>query len=322
MEDLLSGLRAAGESTRLRLLALCASSELTVTELTHILGQSQPRVSRHLKLLWEAGLLRRTSEGAWVFFRVVGDGPAAALARALIDQIPTDDPTIVLDRQRLDALKQQRAREAEAYFRKNAPAWDRIRSMHVKEDEVERSLLSLLPPDDAATLLDIGTGTGRILRLLGPHVGSAVGIDRSREMLAVARANLEHAGLHNCVVRHGDLYQLPWADGSFDAATLHMVLHFIEDPARAIAEAARVLRRHGRLVIVDFAPHDLDELRRDHAHRRLGFAVEEVDQWCRDAGLEPARNVDLPGARLTVTLWSAVRVDRVGLAAVPRAASA
>lgn len=322
MDVLLSGLRGAAEPTRLRLLALCARAELTVSELTHILGQSQPRVSRHLKLLCEAGLLHRAQEGSWALFRLAGDGMGAALARVLVAQIPDDDPTIVLDRQRLAVLQEQRAETAQAYFRKNAVAWDRIRSLHVDEAEVEQALIGLVPAGDGANLLDIGTGTGRILQLLGDRVESAVGIDWSREMLAMARTNLERAGRRNCVIRHGDMYRLPWADGSFDVVTVHMVLHFAEDPAQALAEAGRVLRRRGRLIVVDFAPHDLEELRRDHAHRRLGFAADEVDDWCRAAGLSPDGIIQLPGARLTVTIWSARRVRALGTSALPRAVSA
>ncbi|MGE0724688.1 MAG: ArsR/SmtB family transcription factor, partial [Alphaproteobacteria bacterium] len=270
MQDLLNGLRAAAEPTRLRLLALCAHGELTVSELTQILGQSQPRVSRHLKLLCEAGLLDRYREGTWALFRLAAGEPGGALAQSLVDRIPADDETVARDLQRLAAIKVGRAEQAAAYFRANAARWDQIRSLYVDEREVERALLELLPQADAGDLLDVGTGTGRIVELFGRRGVRAVGVDLSRDMLGVARANLERADLRQCQVRFADAYQLPMAAASFDAVTFHLVLHYLDDPAEAIAEAARVLRPGGRLVVVDFAPHELEQLRADHAHRRLG----------------------------------------------------
>ncbi len=304
MEEVLSGLRAAAEPTRLRLLMLCAEGELAVSELTEILGQSQPRVSRHLKLLCDAGLLDRFREGNWVFYRLAQSG---SLARQLVELVPADAPTLLLDRQRLDAIKQQRAEMASAYFRANAAQWDRIRSLHIDDKEVEAALLALLPAEGLGDLLDIGTGTGRMLEIFGPRVERAVGIDSSREMLAVARVNLERGNLRNCSIRQGDMYQLPFTGGAFDAVIIHQVLHYAEHPAQAIAEAARVLRPGGHLAIVDFAPHELEQLRTDHAHRRLGFADAEVTQWCRAAALEPGPVRHLPGNPLTVSLWPARR---------------
>ncbi len=315
MDELLNALRAAAEPTRLRLLALCARSELTVTELCQILGQSQPRVSRHLKLLCEAGLLQRFREGTWAFFRLASDTEGAALARILVDRLSQDDRALALDVTRLDGVRRQRADAAAAYFRRNAAQWDRIRALHVDEAEVERTLLDLLPEGEIGALLDVGTGTGRMLQLVEPRVGRAVGIDTSREMLAVARANLDRAGLERCVVRQADMYQLPWADASFDAAIFHMVLHFAAAPAAAVAEAARVLRPGGRLLIVDFAPHDLEELRRDHAHRRLGFAEDEIADWCRASALELTPAIRLEGDPLTVCIWLARRPVHADIAA-------
>jgi len=320
MDLLLTGLRAAAEPTRLRLLALCAHGELTVTELTQILGQSQPRVSRHLKLLCEAGLLDRFREGTSAFFRLARTGPGAPpgaeLAQILVDRIPADDETVARDLQRLDGVKAARAQAAAAYFQANAAQWDEIRSLYVDEAEVEAALLALLPSQEVGELLDVGTGTGRIVEIAGRRGIRAVGVDLSRAMLAVARANLEKADLRLCQVRFGDAYQLPVANGSFDAVTVHQVLHYLDDPGEAIAEAARVLRPGGRLVVVDFAPHALEFLRAEHAHRRLGFSDAEVDGWCRAAGLESAPPVRLEGDPLTVVLWSARRpaVEGVGRA--------
>ncbi len=316
MDQLLAGLRAAAEPTRLRLLALCARAELTVTELTQILGQSQPRVSRHLKLLCEAGLLERFREGAWAFYRLSQRSAAAPLADHLVSLLPADDPGLALDLERLEGVKRSRAAVAAEYFRDNAADWGRLRSMHVDETEVERAVLQCLDDRPIADHLDIGTGTGRLLELIGPRATHALGIDLSREMLAVARANLERAGLVHCSVRQGDMYQLPLGSNGFDVVTIHQVLHYLEDPGTAIAEAARVLAPGGRLVVVDFAPHTLEELREKHAHRRLGFRDAEVLDWFAGATLTPRKTTHLPGQPLTVSVWSA---DRAAAAATTTA---
>jgi ubiquinone/menaquinone biosynthesis C-methylase UbiE len=307
MEHLLAALRAIAEPTRLRLVVLCARGELTVSELTQILGQSQPRVSRHLKLLCEAGLLDRFREGSWVFYRLSQTGPAGALARQLVAACDELDPTIALDLQRLGATKRQRADLASAYFRENAAHWDRIRSLYVDEREVEAALMDIIAAADPRDLLDVGTGTGRILEILAPRVARALGIDQSREMLSVARVNLERSGLDNGSVRLGDMYQLALPDQSFDAVVIHQVLHYADRPAAVITEAARVLRPNGIVVLVDFAPHSLEFLRDEHAHRRLGFANAEIAEWCRVAGLDPEPPRHLPGDPLTVVIWTAHR---------------
>ena len=307
MEHLLAALRAVAEATRLRLVVLCARGELTVSELTHILGQSQPRVSRHLKLLCEAGLLDRFREGSWVFYRLSQSDPASTLARQLVAACDETDPTIGLDLQRLNAIKRQRAEAAGTYFRENAAQWHRIRSLYVDEREVEAALVEIISTADPRDLLDIGTGTGRVLEVLAPQVQNALGIDQSREMLSIARVNLERAGLDNASVRLGDMYQLALPDASFDAVVIHQVLHYADRPATAIAEAARTLRPDGILVLVDFAPHALEFLRDEHAHRRLGFSDAEVAEWCRTAGLDPGSPRRLPGYPLTVVIWTAHR---------------
>jgi ubiquinone/menaquinone biosynthesis C-methylase UbiE len=307
MESVLNSLRAVAESTRLRLLLLCAKGELTVTELTDILGQSQPRVSRHLKLLCDAGLLDRFREGTWVYYRLASRGRAAEFARQICAAVPSDDPTVALDQARLDTVKRQRAEAANAYFRANAQQWDQIRSLHIDEREVEAAVLEALGGSAIQDLLDLGTGTGRMLEILAPRVERAIGIDLSREMLAVARANLEKTNLRNCTIRQGDIYQLPFADQSFDAAIFHQVLHYADRPSLAIAEAARMVRPEGPLVIVDFAPHALEFLRDEHAHRHLGFADAEISNWCREAGLVPEPVRHLIGLPLTVSIWVAWR---------------
>ncbi len=309
MEFLLNALKAAAEPTRLRLLALCAHGELTVTELTQILGQSQPRVSRHLKLLCEAGLLERFREGIWAYYRLAERGAVAELARTLVDAIPDEDGGLTLDLERLDLIKQGRREAADRYFSENAARWHEIRGLHVPEREVEEALLSLLPESGISDLLDVGTGTGRILELFGPRIAHGLGVDASREMLAVARVNLEQAGLRHCQVRLGDMYQLALPGQSQDAVIFHQVLHYAEEPATAIAEAARVLRPGGIMLVVDFARHELEYLREQQAHRRLGFTDEEVRGWLVRAGLAPEPVRTLPGDPLTVCIWRAVRTD-------------
>src|SRR5215472_674280 len=307
LADLLAALRAVAEPTRLRLLVLCARGELTVSELAQILGQSQPRVSRHLKLLCDAGLLDRFREGSWVFYRVSTGSTASALAAHLVSACNESEPPVVLDLQRLGAIKRQRAERAAAYFRENAPHWDRIRSLYIDEREVEAALGEIIAVAAPRDLLDVGTGTGRIIEVLAPQVGQALGIDQSREMLAIARVNLERAGAANSMVRLGDMYQLPLPDASFDAVVIHQVLHYADRPAAVIAEAARVLRPGGIAVVVDFAPHLLEFLRIEHAHHRLGFTDGEVAEWYREAGLDPAPPRHLQGEPLTVAIWAAHR---------------
>ncbi len=367
MDRILNALRAAGEPTRIRLLALLARSELTVSELTHILGQSQPRVSRHLKLLADAGLVERFREGNWVFYSMTrarihpGSGRSAlrkpapdpavarpwsgsgsdhavltpgvltpgvltsgvltsgvlksglgaqaqvsgphavgagaglagapqpgdlnALAGLLVTLLPDDDPVLLGDAERLDAVRRERADAAAAYFRGNADRWGRIQALHLPEEEIEQALLDLLGPEKIGHHVDLGTGTGRILELVGARADEALGIDYSHEMLALARANLQQADLPQAQVRHGDIFALGLPPGSADLVTIHQVLHFLADPGRAVEEAARILAPDGRIVVIDFAPHGLEVLREEHAHRRLGFSDGEVAGWFAASGL-------------------------------------
>jgi ubiquinone/menaquinone biosynthesis C-methylase UbiE/DNA-binding transcriptional ArsR family regulator len=310
-------LKAAGEPTRLRILALLAEAELTVSDLTDILRQSQPRLSRHLRLLTEAGLVDRFREGSWAFFRLGERRGAAELARALIGRLKTDDAVVLRDRERLAAVRASRAAAAQSYFRRHAAEWDRIRRLHVTDAAVEVAIRGALADKPIRALLDLGTGTGRMLELFGADIERGLGLDLSLDMLALARARLDRAGLKHCSVRHGDIYDLALPRDSFDAVIIHQVLHFLDDSARAIAEAARVLRPGGRLLVVDFAPHDLEFLREDHAHRRLGFAAETITQWLEAAGLDVLRQETLPPGpqgKIAVSLWLA-RDPRIVLAA-------
>lgn len=312
LDTLLDGIRAAADPSRLRLLAICSQGEWTVSELVQILGQSQPRISRHLKILAEAGLLDRFREGSWVFYRRAQNGGGARLARSLCRLLPDDDPALALDHRRLDAVREARRQQAERFFDGRASAWDSERNLGVDGARVETALRELIAQDRPASLIDIGTGTGRILQVLAGEIGSGLGVDLSHDMLAVARANLDRREARNCQVRHGDMYQLPLPDGSFAAAVLHQVLHFADDPFAALAEACRVLAPGGRLVVVDLARHELERLREQKRHRRLGFSDDEVAGWFRELGLSLEEPVRLKGPELCVVIWAGRRALAAG----------
>ena len=304
----LDALEAAGEITRLRLLALLADAELTVSELMTILGQSQPRISRHLRLLVEAGLVGRRREGAWAFFRLSDEGPAAALVHAVLRRMDQADPVLASDRSRLTEVRRARAEQAQRYFAEHAPDWDRIRSLHISENIVEAAVRDLVGDKPFHAMLDLGAGTGRMLELLAPLAERAVGVDQSPAMLNVARTNLDRAGLRHVQMRQGDLYSLPVERNGYDLVTIHQVLHYLDDPGRAVREAAHALAPGGRLLIIDFAPHAHEFLREQHAHRRLGFSGEEIAGFMAEAGLVDVMRRDLgPGAgdKLTVSIWLA-----------------
>ncbi len=303
-------LKAAGETTRLRLLILLSKADLTVSDLTDILGQSQPRISRHLKLLLDAGIIERYQEGAWAYFRLGQDGEAASLASTFLQFVELNDATLTHDQERLTAVKQARAKRAGDYFASNAAEWDEIRSLYLPEEKVEAALKELVGDQPIDSMLDLGTGTGRILQLFDGVYRKAIGIDASRDMLAVARTNLDKLDSGRATVRHGDIFNLPLDGQDFDFITIHQVLHYLNEPQDAIAEAARVLRPGGRLAIIDFAPHTLEYLQEKHAHSRLGFSHEAVDGWLSKAGLETEKVIDLQPSNggedaLTVTIWLA-----------------
>ncbi len=312
-EEIVTALKAAGETTRLRLLALLARGEHNVKDLTKILGQSQPRISRHLKLLYEAGLIERFREGSWVYFRLVEEGPLGALIGSLIAGISDRDADIARDRARSVEVKSEREQLAQNYFRIHAGEWDDIRALHVAEDDVETAISEVTGGDKISLLVDIGTGTGRILELLAGNCRRGIGFDINQDMLAYARSKLEHHGVRHCQVRLGDIYNLPLEDGMADLVVIHQVLHFLDDPARAVMEAARICAPGGRVLIVDFSPHELDYLRDNYAHRRLGFSRDQIERWMGKGGLRLVRQRDMaPGEgggdvkgrkRLTVSLW-------------------
>jgi len=300
--------QALADPTRLRVVALLRIMELSVGELAHILGQSQPRVSRHLKILADAGVLERRKEGSWVFL-TLADGDRLEPLFALVDDW-ADAATRALfaaDAARTESIRAERSEAATRYFAGHAEVWDQIRSLHVAESEVERAIDTALGRKALGRLVDIGTGTGRMIELFGPRAIAAIGIDRSSEMLRLARVKLEAAGIQSSL-RQGDMYALPLADGSADSVIIHQVLHYAHSPATAIAEAARVLAPGGSLLVVDFAAHEREELRASDAHIRLGFEDEVMAGWFSAAGLELDRVEHLEGGELTVTLWRGSKV--------------
>jgi ubiquinone/menaquinone biosynthesis C-methylase UbiE/DNA-binding transcriptional ArsR family regulator len=309
-EQLVEVLRAAGEPSRLRILALLAREELAVMELSQILDQSQPRVSRHLKLLVEAGLAERFPDGAWVFYRLTSDGPRRAVLDQALGQIAETDALLGRDAERLGQVRRERSQAASAYFARNAARWDELRTLYVEEADVEAAVLAAVGPGPFKRLVDLGSGTGRMLTLLASRVDSAIGLDLSQQMLNIARHNTAEAGLDRLELRHGDIFETRLAGGCADLVVVHQVLHYLSDPAAALAEAARLVAPGGKLLIVDFAPHGLEFLREAHQHRRLGFSDTEMGRWFEAAGLVADAPVALPPAKdrgLTVKIWTGER---------------
>ncbi|MEO0466319.1 MAG: metalloregulator ArsR/SmtB family transcription factor [Pseudomonadota bacterium] len=302
-------LRAAGEPTRLRILALLRCGDLAVGELVDILGLSQPRLSHQLKVLTNAGLVTRLPEGAWVFYRAKTKGPCADLINLALSQADLENSVFLKDRRQLQVVLDDRASSAASYFDSIAAHWDAERALHYPESAIEAAILEIVGDGPFDQIVDLGTGTGRILSLLAPRARQAEGLDLSHQMLTVARSNLLKAGVTNANVRHGDACMVPFEASSVDLVIIHQVLHFIVRPALAIEEAARILRPGGRLVIVDFAPHMLEFLRSDHGHRRLGVADEALGEWARGTGLtfRPVRHFESPTetAGLAVKIWTA-----------------
>lgn len=301
-------LRAAGEPTRFRILALLAREELAVAELTRVLDQSQPRVSRHLKLLIAAGLVERFPDGAWVFYRLATHGAPRAFIDEILALTDGADTGIARDAACLEAVRGERSKAAADYFAQNAAHWDELRSLYVSETDVEAAILAAVGPGPFRRVIDLGTGAGRMLSLLGPVAQSALGLDLSQQMLNIARRATADAGLAHCELRHGDIFATQLPAACADLVVVHQVLHYLADPAAAVAEAARLVAPDGRLLIVDFAPHGLEFLREAHQHRRLGLSDAEMDRWLVAAGLGAVEPTSLPpvGEKgLTVKIWTA-----------------
>ncbi len=303
--------RALADPTRLRILRLLGAMELAVGELAQVLGQSQPRVSRHVGILCDAGLAERRREGSWVFLRTPG-GPdsASPLPEAVIRLLAIaerEDAGFAAqceeDRRKLSAIRQSREQTAQSYFARHAGDWDDLRQLHSPDRLVEEALATALDDAQLGHLLDIGTGTGRMAELFAARAERIVALDKSLEMLRIARAKLQHLPADQVELVQGDFADLPFGSQQFDTVVLHQVLHFAQDPAIALAEAARVIRPGGRIAIVDFAAHEREELRERHAHARLGFSDRQLANLLREAGFEPREPVALEGGELVVKIW-------------------
>ena len=303
-------LKAIADETRLRILCVLSRGERSVKDLTDILGQSQPRISRHLKLLADAGVIEREPEGAWVYYRLCDDEQVRAIVLPTLAGLAESDLTIRRDHEQLERVRKRNQDQASAYFARHAEHWDTLRKLHVPDADIEEAILAAAGAGPFHAMLDIGTGTGRMLALFASRVQRATGVDMSPAMLGIARSNLERARHTHIHVRQGDAGNLPVMRASYDLVLIHQVLHYLDDPARAIAQAALTLAPGGRLVIVDFAPHTLEELRTLDAHRRLGFSHRQIGSWLAEAGLSADTPTDLPartetGQGLTVTIFPA-----------------
>lgn len=304
---MVQALKAAGEVTRLRLLALLATGELSVKDLTDILIQSQPRVSRHLKLLSEAGLVTRNVEGAWVFYRVADFGDGGELVKNLLASIDENDPLIIADRAALEKIQAAHKIQADAYFSEVAQSWDVLRKLHVGESAVEEVILRIVGPQVVQRMLDVGTGTGRMLELLGNNYVHGTGIDSSREMVAIARAKLSAVKITHAQVKLGDVLRPDLEEPVSDLIIVHQVLHFFADPGLALTAVSKRLMPGGRILVVDFAPHQMEFLRQENAHQRLGLSENQMRAWAQSAGLtidifERHENNDNPDG-LVVCVW-------------------
>ncbi|PEQ10455.1 ArsR family transcriptional regulator [Novosphingobium sp. PC22D] len=306
-------LRALSDPTRLRILRLLAHMELAVGELAQVLGQSQPRVSRHVRILCDAGLAERRKEGSWVFLRNAtseSSGPPLARAAARLLTVAEQDDALFAeqcgeDRRHLAAIRAAREASAIAYFARHAQEWDKLRSLHMPDAPVEAALEAMLTKAPLGALLDVGTGTGRMAELLAPHADRVTGLDKSPDMLRIARARLQALPADKIDLVQGDFGALPFADGSFDSVLFHQVLHYAQDPGTVLAEAARVARPDARIAVVDFAAHDREELRERHAHARLGFSDEQMLGLLSECGFDAEPPLALAGNPLTIKIWTA-----------------
>jgi ubiquinone/menaquinone biosynthesis C-methylase UbiE/DNA-binding HxlR family transcriptional regulator len=318
MDEIVEIVRAIGEPTRLRILALLSHGEMAAGEMSTVLNQSQPRVSRHLKLLAEADLIERRPEGAWVFFRLTEIGSAGKIASAILNEVSGQNFVIARDLERLAQIQAQREIQAQAYFDAAAEEWETLRRLHQPDQAVETALSAAVSKETFDFHVDLGSGTGRMLELFADHAKRAEGIDSSRKMLALARARFDGSGGKALSVRQGDILALPYQDQSANLVTIHQVLHYLREPNLAIAEASRVLAVGGVLLIADFAPHSFEELREKHAHRRLGFTDQEVANWCQQAGLKIAATTHVAPLSandgLAVTIWKAIKLETARVA--------
>ncbi len=306
---LIGAMKAAGEPNRLRILVLLRCGDLAVGELAKILNQSQPRLSHHLKILTRAGLVERLPEGSWVFYRIQSKGWAGRLLNGFFSELDTEGDPFISDLQALQRVREARAKSAATYFSKIAEDWDRLRALHYPDAAIEKAILEHIATHQFERVIDLGTGTGRMLILLSPYTQEAEGLDLSHQMLTVARANLNRARIGNARVRQGDATNTPFESNSADFVIVHQVLHYLEKPEDVISEAARILKPGGKLLVVDFAPHELEFLRESHGHYRLGISEDDMLHWAEVAGFSvQVKKFDPPVSLqkgISVLIWTA-----------------
>ena len=318
MDAIATYLKTLGHPDRLRILALLSQGELTVSELVQILGLSQPRVTQYIKSLEQVGIVERMREGSWVFSRLKrGQQANSAILAATLAALAGENALLDSDRDSLNKVRDDRSRQAEAFFASVANDLDQLGHEYLPQADIETALLSLVPGQEFSRMVDLGTGTGGMLKLFAPHIRSGVGVDDSVEMLRVARHTLSDDAYMHISIQQADLQDAPLKDGAADLVTLHQVLHFLEEPARAVNEAARLLVDDGHLLITDFALHDFDSYHEKYSHRRLGFSDQDMHQLLSDYGFELDQVRTLPASGPTtpdVKIWHAIKTSNALLA--------
>ncbi len=306
MDRISTALKAMGHNERLRIMALLSHGELTVSELVKILGLSQPRVTQYIKSLEEAGIIDRVKEGSWVFSRISrANKDLFNLVSKTLEMLPRDDAILLSDRRRLDDVRSERSKDADAFFDMVASDDGQLGDEYLPREDMDRKIHDILGASSFAFMVDLGTGTGRMLKLLSDKIERGAGVDNNSEMLKVARHRLSETGKSHLTVRHGELSATPFGTETADLVTIHQVLHYLDEPADALREASRLLQSKGKLLIVDFAAHNQDEFREKYAHRRLGFSDDDIEGWIfdHDLSLKAIENVSTGSGKPDVRLW-------------------
>jgi len=314
MEQFTTALKALAHTDRLRILALLSHGELTVSELVSILNLSQPRVTQYIKSLESAGIIERLREGSWVFSRLKrGNVGISALVSTTLAALPQDDPTLKADQRRLNDVRAERSKIAEAFFADVANDRGQLGNEYLPQSDIEKALLDTAGDADFDYMADLGTGTGRMLELFASRAKGGAGIDTNVEMLTVARHKLASTDFSHMSVQQGDLHATPLGTGIADLVTIHQVLHYLDDPLEAIREASRLLKSGGTFLIVDFEAHQFEAFREKYAHRRLGFSDQDITTWldAADMSLGSVQNIGRGDESLpAVKIWRAKRKPR------------
>ncbi|CAM3630178.1 ArsR family transcriptional regulator [Litorimonas haliclonae] len=309
MENFAAALKTMGHVDRLRILALLARGELTITELVQILGLSQPRVTQYIKSLESVEIIERLREGSWVFSRLKRGNPALTkLVETTLQTLPQNEALLLSDMRRLNEVRDARSRVADAFFARVAQNSDQLGDEYLPQERIEDALLKISGDGPFDFMIDMGTGTGRMLELFSGRITRGAGIDSNPDMLKVARHKLAPDQFGHISVQQGDLHATPFRENTADLVTLHQVLHYLDDPREAIYEASRLLTRDGQLLIVDFEAHTEDHFREDYAHRRLGFTDLDITEWAKWADLQIKIETKLSNNNNpAIKIWKAVK---------------